>query len=474
MHYLGFDLGASSGRAMLGTLEDGRLRLTEIHRFSNDPVMLFGRMVWDVPRLVHEMKRALNKASNAGVEISAMGIDTWGVDFGLLDARGHLTGLPVHYRDTRTRGVPERAFGTMPKDVLYEKTGLAFNEFNTLFQLLAMREEGDSALMHADRLLFMPDLLACALTGKAGTEYTAASTGQLLDAHTRDWSWDVIDAFGLDRKLFLPIEQPGTVRGTLLPDIARECGVGEIPVIAVAGHDTASAVAAVPTEDDGCAWISSGTWSLLGTQVDAPVCTPEAMRAGYTNEGGLEGKIRLLRNIMGLWILQECRREWARRGKDVSFAEMTAWAEAAEPFTAAIDVDDPVFMQPGDMPARVREAIAASGQRVPETRGALVRVVCESLARKYSQSLRELERDILHRPVTALNIVGGGAKNALLDQMTADATGKRVIAGPDEATVIGNVLVQAMAMGEVKDAQGIRDVVRASFETKVYEPGGER
>ena len=469
-NYLGFDFGASSGRAMLGTLEDGRLEIREIHRFSNDPVMLCGRFVWDLPRLVFEMKQALNKLSREGVEVSGIGIDTWGVDFGLLDGKGRLLGLPVHYRDARTEGVPEAIFEFMPKEKLFGATGIAFNVFNTVFQLYAMKREGDPALDAARYMLFMPDLLAYCLTGKMGVEYTIASTSGLLDPEKRDWSDEVFEALGLPKSLQAPISRPGTLRGTLLKDIARECGVGEIPVYAVGGHDTASAVAAVPAAGHDFAYLSSGTWSLLGAEIEHPLCTPEVMNAGYTNEGGVDGSIRMLKNIMGLWIIQECKREWDRRSDAVGFAELVEMARKAPAFKAMIDVDDPCFLAPGDMPNRIQDYCRRTGQAVPEGRGEISRVVYEGLALKYRQAVDRLEEDILGRPVPVLHIVGGGSKNLMLNQFTADALNRPVIAGPGEGTVIGNLLVQAMADGAVKDLAELRRTVEASFPTETYRP----
>ena len=317
LNLLGFDFGASSGRAMLGTLIDGKLEIREIHRFSNDPVTLCGRFVWDVPRMFYEMKQALLKISHMDVKVDAIGIDTWGVDYGLLDKNGRLLGLPVHYRDARTDGMREKVREVIPDADLFARTGLAYNSFNTLYQLYAMRQEGDPTLDLAHDMLFMPDLLAWLLTGEKGTEYTIASTSQLLNPYTRDWDRELLEKLGIPTAMLGEVKLPGTVRGTLLPDIARECGVDRIPVIAVGGHDTASAVAAVPARDSDFAYISSGTWSLLGVEIPGPKCEEGVMNANYTNEGGVDGSIRLLKNIMGLWIIQECKREWDRRSDAV-------------------------------------------------------------------------------------------------------------------------------------------------------------
>ena len=469
LNFLGFDFGASSGRAMLGVFDGERIEIEEIHRFSNDPVMLCGRFVWDLPRLVYEMKQALLKLSRMHIKVSGIGIDTWGVDFGLLDKNGHLLGIPVHYRDARTDGVMEEVFKVIPKEELFGMTGTAFNQFNTVYQLYAMKLENDPTLAAAEEMLFMPDLLAYFLTGKKGVEYTMASTSQLLDPRTRNWSKEVFTRLGLPEKLMKPIEMPGALRGTLLCDIAQECGVEEIPVYVVGGHDTASAVAAVPAKGGDYAYLSSGTWSLLGVLSKEPKTDANVMRAEYTNEGAVDGSIRLLKNIMGLWIIQECKREWDRRSDKVDFAELVKMAEKAPKFKAIIDVDDPCFLAPGNMPARIQDYCRRTSQAVPEGRGEISRVIYEGLALKYRWAIERLENDILNKKISQLNIVGGGSKNVLLNQFTADALGRNVIAGPGEGTVIGNLLLQAQAVGAMK-AEDRADVVANSFPTETYKP----
>ena len=470
LNVLGIDLGASSGRAMLGTLEGKKLTIREIHRFLNEPVTLCGRFVWDMPRLFHEIKQALLKLSRSGETVDAIGIDTWGVDFGLLDKNGHLLSLPVHYRDARTNGIPEKVRAIIPDEELFARTGIAFNSFNTLYQLCAMKEEGDPALESAQDLLFLPDLLAYFLTGRKGTEYTIASTSQLLNPFTRDWDRELMEKLGIPAHIFGEVKLPGTVRGTLLPEIAKECGVAEIPVIAIGGHDTASAVAAVPAQEKDFAYISSGTWSLLGAEVQKPLCTEGVMKANYTNEGGVDGSIRLLKNIMGLWIIQECKREWDRRGSETSFGELVELSMQAPAFKAILDVDDACFLAPGDMPARIQAYCAKSGQPVPEGKGEISRVIYESLALKYRWAIERLEEDMLKKPIEALHIVGGGSKNALLNRFTAEAIKRPVIAGPDEGTIIGNLLVQAQALGAISGIRELREVVENSFHTKTFLP----
>ena len=473
LNLLGYDFGASSGRAMLGVYDGGKIEIREIHRFSNDPVMLNGRFVWDVPRLLYEMKQALLKISRAGIKIDAIGIDTWGVDYGLLDKNGHLLGLPVNYRDERTNGMREKVREIVPDVELFARTGLAYNTFNTLYQLYAMKDEGDPLLDAASDLLFMPDLLAYLLTGEKGTEYTIASTSEMINPHTRDWDYELLEKLGLRTDILGKIELPGNVRGRLLEDIAAECGVERVPVIAVGGHDTASAVAAVPAQGEDFAYISSGTWSLLGAELKEPLTSESVMKANYTNEGGVDGSIRLLKNIMGLWIIQECKREWDRRGSTADFAELVEMAMSAPAFKAMIDVDDPCFLTPGGMPARIQEYCRRTGQPVPEGQGEISRVVYEGLALKYRWAVERLEQDMLKKPVKQLHIVGGGSKNALLNRFTAEAIKRPVIAGPGEGTVIGNLLMQAKALGAIQDIAELRRVVEASFPTQTFLPEGD-
>ena len=470
LNLLGFDFGASSGRAMLGVFENGVLRLEEIHRFSNDPVQLCGRFVWDLPRLFYEMKQALLKIARMGVELDAIGIDTWGVDYGLLDAHGRLLSLPVHYRDLRTTGMREKVREIIPDEELFARTGTAYNTFNTLYQLCAMKAEGDPVLDQATDLLFMPDLLAYLLTGEKGTEYTVASTSELLNPYTRDWDMELMEKLGLPTRLLGEVKLPGTVRGRLLPEIATECGVGQVPVIAVGGHDTASAALAVPAKEKDYAFLSSGTWSLLGVEIPQPLCSKEVMEANYTNEGCVDGSIRLLKNIMGLWIIQECKREWDRRADAVDFAELVEMAMGAPAFKAIIDVDDPCFMAPGDMPNRIQGYCELTGQPVPQGRGEISRVVYESLALKYRWAVERLESDMLKKPVKVLHIVGGGSKNGLLNKFTAEAIKRPVVAGPGEGTAIGNLLMQAKALGAIDTIPELRGVVEASFPTRTFMP----
>lgn len=434
--HLACDFGGGSGRVMAGWLEEGKVRLEEIHRFQNRQVRLGDTLYWDFPALFQDMKDGLRKAAERyGSSIVSIGIDTWGVDFGLIDRQGHLLGLPVCYRDARTKGLPERYFATRDRHEHYAHNGTQVMEINTLFQLLALKE---SSLPSEATLLFMPDLFSYYLTGVANNEYTIASTSELLNARTRDWDWELIDDAGLPRSLFGPIVIPGTVRGPILPHIAEETGLAPtVKVVAVASHDTASAVMSIPELDEPAAWISSGTWSLLGVTVDEPILTPEACEAGFTNEGGADGKITFLSNITGLWILQQLAKEWHTN----DWAAMTAEARKVQD-SPLIDVDDSAFSAPESMQKAI---FAAVGREL--TRGETVRCVLESLAKRYATAIRKLNT-MLDNPVRRLHIIGGGSQNTLLNELTAQATGLKVTTGDVEATAVGNVMGQLRAMGE--------------------------
>jgi rhamnulokinase len=467
---LAFDFGASSGRAILGQFDGSRLTCTTIHQFPNGPIEFQGHLYWDFLRFLVEIEEGIRRAvRTAGSPIASVGIDTWGVDFGLLDRHGDLLGNPYHYRDHRTRGMFEEACTRIPKEEIFRTTGIAFQPFNTLFQLLAVRMQKPGVLDQAGTLLMMPDLLAYALTGERGTEYTDASTSQLLDATARTWSDSILTAMGFPREIFTPISAPGTVRGTLRGTIATASGTGSVPVIAVAGHDTASAVVAVPLSGPRSAYLSSGTWSLLGLETDTPCVDAASMRANLTNEGGFGNRIRLLRNVMGLWMVQECKREWEAAGDTVSFEELVRRAEASTPFDAFVDPDAQVFYDPGPMEHRIREFCRATGQHVPDGKGAVVRCIYESLALKYRWAVEQLET-VSGARVDELVIVGGGARNALLNQFTANALQRPVVAGPSEATAVGNLLVQLHALGEARGLTEMREIVRQSFPTTRHEP----
>ena len=451
------DLGASSGRVMLGEVGAHVLELREVHRFWNGPVRVHGRLHWDILQLY---RSTLDGLRTAGA-LDGIGIDSWAVDYGLLDADGRLLRNPVHYRDSRTDGVMERVLEKVPAADLYAVTGLQQLPFNTIYQLTAEALEG------ATSLLMIPDLLGYWLTGEIGVERTNASTTQLFDVRSREWSDELISRVGLPRRVFPQLREPGDVIGNALPD---ETGLAPgIPVIAVGSHDTASSVVAVPAADERFAYISSGTWSLVGLELDAPVLSDAAREANFTNEGGVDGRIRFLRNVMGLWILQECQRVWGDDDLDGLLRD----AAAALSFTALIDPDAPEFLAPGNMPKRIEEHCRATGQEPPQGRGAMVRCILESLALAYRRTLRAAQ-SIAGREVDVLHVIGGGSQNELLCQLTADACGLPVLAGPVEASALGNVLVQARALGEpLPDLAAMRALVRSTHRLRTYTPQGK-
>ena len=467
---LSFDFGASSGRAILGTIENGVLKQEEMHRFNNDPVEINGTFYWDILRLFFEIKQGILKCVNAGhTDIDSIGIDTWGVDVGFIDKNGRLLGNPIHYRDTITDGIIEKATEVMPADKLYTETGIQFMKFNTLFQLHAMKLAGYKPYEDADKMLFVPDLLTYFLTGEKITEYSIASTSQLLNAEQRNWSEEIINTFDINKNMLCDIVKPGTIVGKLTKEIAEELGCNQIPVVAVAGHDTASAVAAVPADGENYAYISCGTWSLLGVELDAPVTDEKAFEAEFTNEGGVFDKIRYLKNIIGLWLVQECKRHWDRRGVGKSYAELETLARAEGAFKCFIDPSDERFMAPKDMPARIQEYCRETNQPVPENQGQIIRCIAESLAMKYRFAIDNLEKQI-GKPITTVNMIGGGIKDKMLCQFTACATNRKVVAGPVEATAMGNLLMQAYALEEIKSIDELRAIVKNSTPVDEYVP----
>ncbi len=465
---LAFDFGASSGRAIIGCFDGDKITLEEVHRFSNDPVSVGGTVYWDVLRLFYEIKQGIIKAKIAG-GFDSIGIDTWGVDFGLIDSEGKLMENPVHYRDARTAGLVDEAFKTMPKEKLYGITGIQFMELNTLFQLISLKKYRPWMLERADKMLFMPDLFGYMLTGKMCAEYSIASTSQLIDLDKRTWSKEILDAFGIKESVFAPLVQPGTVLGELSKEICEECGVDPVPVISVCGHDTQSAITSVPCEDGDFAFLSSGTWSLFGTELDKPIVNETSMNINITNEGGFDGSTGFLKNIIGLWLIQESRRQWKREGKEYSYADLEKLALAAEPFKCFIDPDAPEFVPHGNIPERVREFCRKTGQYVPETVGEIMRCIYESLAMKYRLTFEKL-RECTERDYPVIHVIGGGTKDGLLCQMTANSCDRTVKAGPIEATVMGNVAVQLMSDGSVKNIRQARKIVAESSELKTFEP----
>ena len=463
---LAFDLGAESGRAVLGRLEGGRLNVREVRRFSNVPLDLFGHIHWNIYALLEEMKKAMEACAGEGP--ASVGVDTWGVDFGLLARDGTVLGLPYCYRDSRNRGAMADYLKLVPREALYEATGIQFMPFNTLFQLYAMVRDRSPLLDAASDLLFMPDLFNYLLTGKKASEFTMATTSQMFDPRKRAWQTGLFQAMGFSRKILQEVVEPGTVLGPLLPGVAAGTGLGEVPVVATASHDTAAAVAAVPAEGGDWAYISSGTWSLVGVEERAPVITREALERNFTNEGGVAGTTRFLKNVTGLWLVQQCRKAWPS-AREAGYEELARQAGEAPPFRALVDPDDPGFLNPPDMPEAIRAYCRRTGQAPPATEASLVRSILESLALKYRLVVEQIEAVVGH-PVGRIHVIGGGSRNRLLCQFTADATGRPVSAGPAEATAVGNILVQAMALGLVGSLDELRAVVRESFRPASYEP----
>lgn len=462
-NYLAIDLGAESGRTIVGTIEDDRLSLSETHRFTNGPVRLPDGLHWDVLRLWSEIKAGL-AITAAQYPLASLGLDAWGVDFALLNGHGALLGNPYHYRDNRTDGMLARAFQRLPRQEIFAQTGIQFMQLNTLYQLLAMVQANHPHLAAAQTFLTIPDLFNYWLSGQKVCEFTNATTTQCFDPLHSAWALPLLEAFDIPTHILPPVCDPGTVLGALLPAVAAETGAGSLPVIAPACHDTGSAVTAVPAEDDDFAWLSSGTWSILGAEVRQPNLSAQALDCNFTNEGGVFGTWCLSKNIMGLWLVQECKRQW-----NLSYDELTHQAAQARPFLAVIDPDSDVFLHPGDMPEKIRQFCTNTNQPVPATQGEIVRVALESLALKYRLALGKLE-ELVGRRLEPLHIIGGGTRNSLLNQFAADATQRVVVAGPVEATAIGNVLMQATALGQLASLTEARQLVRRSSAPKIYKP----
>lgn len=467
--FLAFDLGAESGRGVLGLFDGSRLSLEAIHRFPNGAVRILDALHWDVLYLHNEMLQTLRLCAAKRGALDGVGVDTWGVDFALLGRDGTLLGNPRHYRDPHTESIMEQAFAQVPRSEIFRQTGLQFMRFNTLFQLLALQRDRSPLLDRAETLLFMPDLFHYFFTGIKVNEYTDASTSQILDPNSRQWAYPLIDAFGLPAKIFGTLVQPGTVLGPLRASIVQETGINAASVIAPAAHDTASAIVAVPASAASWAYISSGTWSLMGVERKQPLVGDAVLQANFTNEGGYGGSIRFLKNIMGLWLVQECRRAWQRAGTSYSYGELIHQAEAAPPFASLVNPNDPSFILPANMPAALADFCRKSSQPAPEGVGGTVRCALESLALCYRWVLDRLEA-LTGQRTEAIHIVGGGSQNALLNQFTADACNRPVVAGPVEATAIGNVLVQALGAGVLGSLAEAREVVRRSFEVRTFTP----
>jgi rhamnulokinase len=464
------DLGAQSGRVALGELDDGRLTVREVHRFANVPLRTGDRLSWDVSGLYDAVLDGL-AAAGREADVASVGVDTWGVDYGLLDEDGELVENPVHYRDSRTDGAMEALFGEVPAREVYERTGIQLMPINTLVQLYAAKRAGERALERAKTLLLIPDLFHYWLSGVAACELTNATTTQCLDPRAQAWATGLLERLRLPLEVFPEIIRPATQLGALLEGVAERTRLRRAVVVAPATHDTASAVAAVPFRHPDAAYISAGTWSLVGVELEAPLVDDRTFAANLTNEGGIDGTIRLLRNVSGLWLLQDCQRSWASEGSALDDDEVVARAADAPALRSFVEPNDPAFLAPGDMPGRIRAFCERTGQPVPEDASAVARCVLESLALKYRQTL-ELIAGVTGVTPPEVHIVGGGSRNRLLCQWTADATGMPVVAGPEEATVVGNLLAQALALGELTSLEQARSVVRASFEPTVYEPSG--
>lgn len=464
--YFAVDLGATSGRTILGYFTPDGLEMEEVNRFPNHLIETGGHFYWDIYELYRHIIEGLRAASRKeGVRITSIGIDTWGVDFVCVGKDGIFLRQPYAYRDPHTTGAPEAFFKRVPRSSVYQWTGIQVMNFNSLFQLDTMRRNHDSALEAADKLLFIPDALTYMLTGEMVTEYTIASTAQLVNATTRKLEDSLLQEVGLTRSHFGRFVYPGERAGVLTEEVQHLTGLGPVPVIAVAGHDTASAVAAVPAMNRNFAYLSSGTWSLMGVETDAPVINRETEELNFTNEGGVEGTIRLLKNICGMWLLERCRLGW----EEASYPELIAEANACEPFRSLINPDDAAFANPADMEQAIRDYCRASHQPIPETRGQVVRCIFESLALRYRQVLDNL-RSLSPRPVEALHVIGGGSRNDLLNQWTANAVALPVIAGPSEATGIGNVMMQALAAGAAADITSMRRLINRSIPLKTFLP----
>jgi rhamnulokinase len=464
--YLAFDLGAASGRAMLAHLRSGVLTTREVHRFKNDPVEYGGSLHWDVARLWWEMRKALSELEN--VELAGIGVDAWGVDYALLGENGELLQNPYHYRDSRTAGMMQEVFRKVSKEEIYRCTGIQFLPINTLYQLYAAKQRTPAILQYAQRLLTIPDLFHYWLSGKAVCEYTNATTTQMVNPVTRTWENKLMEQLDLPGHLLPQIVEPGTSIGALHPRIARDTSLANTPVIAPASHDTGSAVAAISARED-TAFLSSGTWSLVGIEVDQPILSVDAMRLNFTNEGGVQGTTRLLKNVMGMWLLQQCRQAWAAQGHSYEHSELLEMAEQETPFASLIDPDHESFLRPVNMPAAIDAFCAATHQPCPRSPGGYVRAIFESLALKYRLVIGSLER-LIGRRIELIRIIGGGSKNRVLNQFTADATGKQVLAGPSEAAALGNVAVQILATGRATSLAEVRAIVERSFPAEVFAP----
>lgn len=467
--FLAFDLGATSGRGVLAVFENGTFSMEEIYRFPNQTLEIGGRFYWNVYSLYEHLVTCLRQLGRQGIRLDSIGIDTWGVDFGCVAADGSLLSLPRAYRDPYTAGIPEQVFKVIPREELYGATGIQIMDFNTIFQLYAQTRAENAALKAAHSILFMPDLLSYLLTGRQVCEYTDASTSGMMDQSSRQFNQTMLARLGIRTDVLLPIVQPGTVVGPLRDSLAKETGLGAVPVIAVAGHDTASAIAAVPASDEHFAYLSSGTWSLMGIEVSGPIISEASAAANFTNEGGIDGTTRFLKNITGMWLLEQCRKRWKAAGRDYTYPELTEMARAEAAFPGRINPDDPRFANPADMPHEIAAALSHDRPDTAYSDAQIVSCLYHSLADRYKAVLALLQ-DFAPFPIRKLHIIGGGSANVLLNQWTADAIGLPVVAGPTEATAIGNLMLQARAAGLVADRWQMRRLVAETFAVKTFLP----
>ena len=468
-NFLAFDCGATSGRGILSTFEDGKFTMEEVYRFPNQALELDGKFYWNVFSIYEHFIKCLTELGKKRVRLDSIGIDTWGVDFGWVGEDGTLLSLPRSYRDPYTSGIPEEVFGIVSREDLYSVTGIQIMDFNSIFQLFAQGREDFASMKAAKHLLFMPDLLSYMLTGKKVCEYTIASTSGMMDLSSREFAGGILSALSLPGEKLLPISQSGTLIETLRPYIAEATGVGEVPVVAVAGHDTASAIAAVPASDEKFAYLSSGTWSLMGIEVPAPIINERSSALNFTNEGGIEGTTRFLKNITGMWLLEQCRKVWKKEGREYSYSELIDICKAEEDYPGIINPDDPRFANPADMPREIASALVERGYPAPENDGQMVRCIYHSLACRYKEVVDMLS-SFAPFPIEKLHIIGGGSANTYMNQLTADTLGIPVVAGPTEATAIGNVMLQAVSAGLVHDRWEMRRLVAKAFEVKTYYP----
>ncbi len=472
--FIAFDLGAESGRAVAGILKDRSLALDVLHRFPTGAAPLGDTIYWDQPGIHRELRRGLAAYSaKYGRELDGVGTDSWGVDFGLLDKDGRLVGNPVHYRDKRNEGMPEALFSVLPKMDLMRTTGTQIMQFNTIYQLFYMTRKQKHLLDISESLLLIADLQNYFFCGEKAAEYTLASTTQMLDAQERDWATGLLKQAGLPVEILPQVVSPCSVVGQIIPSIAEECNVKSAPVIAPACHDTASAIAAVPAQGDDWLYLSSGTWSLLGAELSEPLINDKTIALNFTNEGGVDGTIRFLKNIMGLWLIQECKRQWEREGENIDYGTLVELASGAQPFVAVINPNHSDFIAPVGMPARICEFCRKTGQRVPQTKGEIIRTAMESLALIYRYTFEQIE-ELTGRTYSTLHIVGGGTQNKLLTRFTADCLGKTVKAGPVEGTALGNILMQAMAVGEIASLSEAREILLNSCEVETFDPASDR